>query len=374
MSDKPSNSNRGRFQLKYRGNTCLNCGHPLDISDRFCPNCSQANSTKKISIRDFFDEFFSNVISYDSRLFRTLSVMAFRPGFISREYIKGRRMHYSNPFRFMLSLAIIYIIMLGADDSFSSLDRYGQRENTIGFDPSDVINLTMDTSNPGREQALKVMDSINLEETIQNFRKQRDSLIFADPTAYFSNIRDSSAMQRISKKYEFFNTFLSRDSLYSFQEAVDKYQVPSRTENKLAYSIAGSTLKVSRQPGSFINSLIAKIPFATFFFLPVFALFISVAYIRKKYTYTDNLIFSFHNQSLLFILLIISFLVDLILGSSTAWVALTVFSVYLYLAMKRFYQQGTFKTILKYLFLNTIYFILAATAGVLFVLASALTY
>jgi hypothetical protein len=99
-----------------------------------------------------------------------------------------------------------------------------------------------------------------------------------------------------------------------------------------------------------------------------------MVYIRKKYTYTDNLIFSFHNQSLLFILLIISFLIDEIFNLSTAWIALVVFLFYLYKAMRNFYGQGRFKTILKFLFLNTVYLILAGTAGILFVLTSAFTY
>jgi hypothetical protein len=374
MSYKTTNHNRGRFRLKYRGTECLNCQHTLDISDRYCPNCAQANSIKKVTIKDFLDEFFSNVISYDSRLFRSLSSMILRPGIITREYIAGRRMRYTNPFRFMLSLAIIYFLMLGFSGDFSELDRYGDRNDNFLFNPGEAIKRTIQTPSPAREEALNIMDSVDLSGTIKQYRNRRDSLIVNDPGGYFGNITSTGFFGRIAQKQEFFGTLLGRDSIYSFQEAVDKYGIPNSTENKLSFKLAGSTLKVTRQPGSFMNSLISRLPFATFFFLPVFAIFIVLAYIRKKYTYTDNLIFSFHNQTLLFILLIISFLIDAIFNISTAWLALMVFAFYLYKAMRNFYGQGRFKTIIKYVFLNTIFFILAGIAGLIFILASAFTY
>lgn len=374
MSYKSTNDNRGRFQLKYRGTECLNCRHPLDISDRYCPNCSQANSTKKVTLRDFADEFFSNVIAYDSRLIRTLSAMILHPGRISKEYIAGRRMYYTNPFRFMLSLAIIYFLMVGISGGFTELDRYGSRNDGIVFNLDETINRAIPVPNPAQEEALKIMDSVDLSGTIKQYRNRRDSLIVHDPQGYFGNITATSFFGRMAQKQEFFGTLLGRDSVYSFEEAVEKYEIPDNTENRLSFKLAGSTLKVTRQPGSFVNSLISGLPFATFFFLPVFAIFILLAYIRKKYTYTDNLIFSFHNQTLLFILLIISFLIDSIFNISTSWLALVVFAFYLYKAMRNFYGQGRFKTIIKYLFLNLIFFILAGIGGLLFILGSVFTF
>lgn len=374
MSNQPTLYNRGRFQLKYRGTECLNCGHPLDISDRYCPNCSQPNTTKKLSIGDFFDEFFSNVISYDSRLLRSLSAMLLRPGRITKDFVEGKRMRYTNPFRFMLSLAIIYFLMLGLSGDFSNMDRISERSDTGFFDPERAIELALDDSSPEQVQAIQTLDSLNLSEQISRSREQQDSLILVDPTAHFNKITGGSLLERMGKKYDFFSTLIRKDSVFSYQEAMDKYAVESSMENKMSFSIAGSIIRVSRQPGSFANSLISKLPFATFFFLPVFALFIVLAYIRKKYTYTDNLIFSFHNQSLLFILLIISFLIDAVFNTSTAGYALLIFAVYLYKAMRNFYGQGRFKTLIKYLFLNTIYFLLAGMAGLIFILASAFTY
>ena len=111
---------RDRYDRKFRGKVCLNCETNLDLSDRYCPNCGQLNSTKKLSFNDFFNEFFGSIFAYDSRLYRTLNVLVFRPGRISTEYIQGKRARYANPFRFYLSVSIIFFILYGLVNQFST--------------------------------------------------------------------------------------------------------------------------------------------------------------------------------------------------------------------------------------------------------------
>ena len=96
-----------RQLLKYRGTKCLNCFQPLDRSEKFCHNCEQLNSTKKLAFNDFFNEFFAD----DSRLYRTLSSLLFNPGKISKDYIEGKRQRYANPYRFYLTASIIFFII-----------------------------------------------------------------------------------------------------------------------------------------------------------------------------------------------------------------------------------------------------------------------
>ena len=73
MADKKGGLiSKGRYELKFRGTECTNCGHIIDISDKYCPKCGQANSTKKLVLKDFFDEFASSLITYESKLFKTL--------------------------------------------------------------------------------------------------------------------------------------------------------------------------------------------------------------------------------------------------------------------------------------------------------------
>lgn len=377
METKPSVNTAGRYKLKHRGIECLNCGHPLDMSDKYCPSCSQANSTKKLTLIDFFDEFFSNIISYDSRLLKTLAALLLRPGRITKDYIAGKRVSYTNPFRFLLSLGIIYFLLMSISGDFEQLNRFGSKTNDIDT-IFDINDNTFKNINLGNEQDTKELiaglDSLKLAETIAEKARLKDSIIMSNPEQYLDSITEGSFISRHFSKQRFFSTLIQKDTLFYYKEALEKYDIGDTYENKLAFNSAQSLLKARQQPGGFVNSIISKLPFTTFFFLPVFSIFVWLIYIRKNYTYTDHLIFSFHNQSLLFILLIISYLIDAIFKTASSGIFLLIFGIYLYKAMRNFYEQGRFKTIVKYIFLNTIFVILAVMGVVLLLAGSIFTY
>ncbi|HEA20711.1 hypothetical protein LCGC14_0784880 [marine sediment metagenome] len=361
MDLKPDLPEKGRYRLRYRGTQCPNCGHPLEISDRYCPFCSQINSTKKLSLKDFFDEFFASFISYDSKLLKTLAALLLKPGKITKDYINGQRVAYTNPFRFLLSLAIIYFLMVNFTGNYSEWDKHGTKADT---DVLETIKEYSFISNSDETNGIsQQLDSLKNDSDYREFmtgRKNSDSILLSNPSAYFKTLKTENA--KLFDKQEFFTVLLRKDSVYTFNDAVTKYAVDETFVNRFAFNTARGLLGIQSRPGSFISTFISKLPFAVFFFLPVFAMFIWVAYIRKKYSYTDHLIFSFHNTALLFILLIISYLIDSIFDVTSNWIFLLVYLAYLFQAMRKFYGQGIFKTILKYLSLNIIFFFLALFA------------
>lgn len=379
MKNKPVVKQKGRFGLSYRGTECANCEHPLDISDKYCPNCSQANSTKKLTLLDFFDEFLASLISYDSKLLKTLSALLLRPGKITNDFIKGKRVSYTNPFRFLLSLSIIYFLLQSLTNDVSRFDRYGAGKSKSIFDENnfmsfsgedDAILDSLKLENSDANRFLSEIDSLNISEIVS----KRDSIIMTDPKEHFKKTEEHAFWERFIKKREIFNAVIQADDVYEFDEISPLYDIRSTNENKGSFKAAQSYLRFAQQPGSFLSSIISKLPFAVFFFLPVFTLFIWLTYIRKKYTYTEHLIFSFHNQSLLFILLIISFLIDAAFKVNSGWIFIIIFSIYLFQAMRKFYEQGFFKTTVKYVLLNTIFFFLAIFATILLFAGSLFTY
>ncbi len=375
MSEKrPTTSSAGRYKLQYRGTECTNCGHPLDMSDKYCPNCSQANSTKKLTLKDFFDEFFSSLISYDSKLLNTLSAMVLRPGKITKDYINGKRVRYTNPFRFLLSLSIVYFLMLNIGGDFTAFDRFAADNETGDLKMEEgILNLTMKNQDVGQEIAT-TLDSIPELDEITEQIKRKDSLMLAEPKAHYDSLAQKGLIERFFDKRELFGTLIDKKGITNLSEITANYDIPATTENMAAFNASKSISKAKKRPSEFISSLISKVPFAIFFFLPIFALFIWLVYIRKKYNYTDHLVFSFHNTSVLFILLIISYLIDSAFGVSGNSIFLLLFLIYLFLAMKRFYGQGIFKTGVKYVFLNTVFFILATFSTLLFFIGNIFTF
>ncbi|MEL7269665.1 MAG: DUF3667 domain-containing protein [Bacteroidota bacterium] len=397
MANKPTIFSKGRYALKYRGTECLNCGHPLDMSDKFCPNCGQANSTKKLVLKDFFDEFFHNLINYDSKLLKTLYSLLIKPGTITKDYIAGKRMSYTNPFRFLLSLAFLYFLLFNYNSSFLKLDRkYADLDKKI--DNSRVFDFDLnledsDTLDIGNQEAIplkgldslrnvnpKFLEGLKIPDTLKtnslgSLKASRDSLILSNPKSFLDSIESgSSGFSKILKKVDFFIVLIRKDSVMAYEDAVERHKLPSTRMNRATFNIGDSVLRALSRPGSYLNTTIAKVPFVIFFFLPVFTGFIWLVYIRKNYTYTDHLIFSFHNQSLLFILLLLSLLIDTLIGTQSSFWFLLIFGIYLYKAMRKFYGQGRFKTILKYIFLNTIFAFLAFFTVLLLFAGSAFTY
>ncbi|GGG53026.1 hypothetical protein GCM10011414_23340 [Croceivirga lutea] len=388
---------KGRFELKYRGTACLNCGQPLDITDKYCPNCSQLNSTKKVVLKDFINEFLSGLINYDSKLIRTLYTMILKPGTITKDYINGKRIRYTNPFRFLFSLAFLYFLMFTLTNNFKS---FNDLKLTEKIEDSDAMNFRFndeglvlgDSTGTGEKkiidfsqidsvakeeaqlkknlQALDTLDSF-IQKGIENQRLQ-DSLLDANPKLYFEQLEDDK--KGFTSKMDFFTKMLRRDSISSFANAQEKFGVKNTWKNEYSFNASKSLLRALARPGDWLNDTISRLPFVIFLFLPVFTIFIFLAYIRNNYTYTDHLIFSFHNQSLLFILLILSWVVDTIFGTVSAGLFLTLFSIYLFQAMRKFYGQGVFKTIIKYLFLNSVFTILALITVVMLSIGSVFTY
>lgn len=388
---------KGRYELKFRGTTCLNCGHVLDVSDKYCPNCSQANSTKKLVLKDFFDEFFSSLINYDSKLLKTLYTMLVKPGTITRDYINGKRISYTNPFRFLLSLAFLYFLMISYNNSFTELDELKLDEKieengplSFSFNSGEEESDSTETKNqidevfneldslrlndPVIAKDLKGLDSLKSNLKEWEFKEKRaDSLMDANPKAYFQEL-EKDPKSDFYDKTEFFFLKLRKDSIKDYEGATTKYGITRSWKNKLAFNVSKSSLRAWRQPGSWFKDTMAKLPFVIFFFLPLFTIFVYVAYIRKKFTYTDHLIFSFHNQSLLFILLILSWILDTLFEWSTAGLFLLIFGIYLFQSMRKFYNQGFIKTSIKYLFLNSVFTFLAILTVLLLGIGSIFTY
>ncbi|MEC7265638.1 MAG: DUF3667 domain-containing protein, partial [Bacteroidota bacterium] len=275
MGKKGSLVSRGRYELRFRGVSCLNCGHPLDISDKYCPNCSQANSTKKLTLKDFVDEFFSSVINYDSKLLKTLSALLWRPGAITKDYINGKRVSYTNPFRFLLSLAFIYFLMFTFNNRFAELDKsFKDFDGTIsggspvsynlktGETTVDSLKLkqqaeevlqsldSVENKSPGLVFGLKKFDSIrnadpevahsiSMLDSLSHLRDQKpkvnkDSLMAVNPKGYYDSISKKTGLDAFSDKVDFFVQMIKKDTLYSFEQASEKYDIESTMSNRMA--------------------------------------------------------------------------------------------------------------------------------------------
>ena len=84
---------------------CRNCG--ADAPGAYCPSCGQETTIGLPKATTFLREAAGRYVAFDGRMWRTLFALAFRPGFLTREYLAGRRKRYVRPSRLVLVLAIV---------------------------------------------------------------------------------------------------------------------------------------------------------------------------------------------------------------------------------------------------------------------------
>lgn len=83
---------------------CRNCG--ADAPGAYCPACGQETALRLPGAGRFMREAAGRYVALDGRMWRTLFALTFRPGFLTREYLAGRRKRYVRPARLVLVLAI----------------------------------------------------------------------------------------------------------------------------------------------------------------------------------------------------------------------------------------------------------------------------
>ena len=88
---------------------CKNCGAVL--LGRFCVNCSQAADVHVPTTKELLHELLEGLTHSDSRLWRTLKTLWFKPGKLTEEFVAGRRIAYLPPFRLYLILSILFFLI-----------------------------------------------------------------------------------------------------------------------------------------------------------------------------------------------------------------------------------------------------------------------
>ena len=89
---------------------CRNCGSRLQGS--FCSDCGQEARNLDLSLRQLLGELFGNLVSFDSRVWRTAVPLLFRPGDLTARYLAGQRVRFVPPIRLYVFVSIVYFLLL----------------------------------------------------------------------------------------------------------------------------------------------------------------------------------------------------------------------------------------------------------------------
>ena len=331
---------------------CLNCH--IAVKGRFCHRCGQENIEPKESVWDLISHFFKDITHFDGKFFNSLKFLVTKPGFLSKEYMIGRRASYINPIRMYIFTSAIFFLI------FFSFFKIDNKSVVI----SDMNGKTF--------EQIEAMDSLAFDAFTKNVNKKDGKPALAMSRERFKKYFDSSTN---AGNFQFtpghYKSKAEYDSL--LQSGKKKH---NWFERQLIYKNIEINEKFKGRKGeiftTFSEILLHSLPQMFFILLPLFAAILKLLYFRRKnYYYVNHGIFSIHFYIFSFIAMLIIFGLSK-LNSSLHWGIITFIETllgfgilfYLYKAMRNFYQQRRAKTILKFLLL---YFSLLITFFLLFI-------
>lgn len=99
---------------------CLNCGTPLHGAH--CHACGQRAHVHR-TLGAFFHDLLHGVLHFEGKTWRTIPLLVWQPGRLTREYIDGKRARYVSPIALFL-----FVVFL----SFALFNALGGGETTVG--------------------------------------------------------------------------------------------------------------------------------------------------------------------------------------------------------------------------------------------------
>jgi hypothetical protein len=96
---------------------CLNCRAPL--VGPFCAQCGQRAHVHR-SVRAFFQDFFQSLFNFEGKIWRTLPMLAWRPGEMTRRYIAGERARFVSPIALYLFTVFAMFAVLNLTGALGS--------------------------------------------------------------------------------------------------------------------------------------------------------------------------------------------------------------------------------------------------------------
>lgn len=313
--------------------------------------------------------FFSDITHFDSKFFTTVKDLLIRPGFLSKEYMMGKRIKYLHPVRmYVFTSAIFFLIFfkwfVPETTINNGMDRTLSAKERVEYIKTLESRLKKDTGNKLVKKKLAMFRDTSKQLTVRDYLETRSSgLQISFSGNNYKTIREYDSAQQIlpvAKRDGWFKRRLQKKGI----EINTKY----REDPKEAV-------------GKLVESILHRLPYMLFVSLPLFALILKVVYIRRKeFYYSDHGVFAIHLYIFTFLQLLAVFSLSA-LEDYTGWgfISVLIFALfvllffYLYKAMRNFYGQRRDKTVLKFLLVSLCSLVMMLILFVMFTFFSAIT-
>jgi hypothetical protein len=294
-----------------------------------------------LALREFLGEAAEVITHADSRVWRTFVPLLFRPGYLTQQFVKGRRASYLPPFRLYLILSVVFFLVIPLTSGGEGGDPAKAKVHVMA--PADMraaLQKEIDETNDPADKA-------ELQTQLQQFDAVRTKL----------------------------SPVLDGDTTHSCSRLVAIDSVPLWVRQRLVSACAKTQVDHGRELG---RSLVHNLGRAMFVLLPLIAALMMLMYWFPRRHYVEHLLLLLHNHAFVFITLTVLVLMAHFVASDTwaGWIGITLslyMIYYLYKSMRRVYGQGRLETLFKFAMLSFAYVCVAALMLLLTTIYSAAT-
>jgi len=283
---------------------CQNCG--AEVSGRYCATCGQRREPPLHSLWHFAKVTTEDLTHADSRVWRTLAALLFRPGYLTREFLAGRRARYLPPVRLYLVLSVAFFLCAA-----------------VTHDQLQVLQITEPGSGP---PSMRVTPLTGTDQSPFGARPE--------------------------------------ESLQQRTEQCRHWDYQGPWEKRLAPALHQACVRIAADNGrSLQQAFLHNLGRAMFLFLPLLAGAMMLMYWRPRHYYVEHLLLFVHNHAFVFLVVLLMWALAAIVPRAAGWLhaAVSCYVVwYLFRSMRVVYGQGRWLTFGKLVLLSFFYLVSGA--------------
>ncbi|GAA3606775.1 DUF3667 domain-containing protein [Flavivirga amylovorans] len=330
--------------MKTNLETCKNCENQFEETFKFCPHCGQ-QAKEDLTVGVLFYNTISNYFSFDARFFKSFLPLLFKPGYLAKKFIEGKRLMYLHPAQLYLFVSVVFFFLLST---------VVVRDQVREFDTS--MKKTLDTplvSDSTKEKAQQVLDSIKLDSVLKPLKEKGIPGLKVSEIEALDSLIKVSSKKSTNESLTFDFNQKKVDSLIAIDAPDAQIYKEMGMDEDASYITKKFYMQVfkfykKRNGGQLLQAVYDTIPISLFVLLPIFAFILKLLFYRRGH-YAHHLVFSFYFFSFLFTVFSLILIANNFFEIS-AWidwllVASTFF--YLFIAIKRFYNHGWFVSFIK---------------------------
>lgn len=307
---------------------CLSCG--AGVVGVFCASCGQKNDDLRRSSFVLAKDFLRDTFGFDSRMWRTLGLMALAPGTVPSDYAHGKRSRYTPPVRLFIVVSFLFFLTLGLTQTlFVAFEVIPKSPEQIAAEQAALERARKIASDAVREESVTVLTSegvcdVNLR--FRNFIRSED--VRVDEAAW----RDcAEKIQRSASLEITLGEGAQEEGVLTAQESFSRL-------------LAGLTAAIEN-PNDFNSRINTWLPRVMFLMTPVLALILALFIRGRDALLFDHLVLAFYMHAVWFAIVILAVLASQMGVPHAGPAAASAMFIYFLIATKRAYNRGWIKTV-----------------------------